>query len=274
MSKNIIQLIDVVTKLRDKTKGCPWDLEQDMASLVPYTVEELHELIHAIANHDQDNILEELGDLLFHIVFYSHIAQEQGSFGFEDVIETVTEKLIRRHPHVFNNPKNIRYTEKELREQWQQIKKHEKQSRQTKEIKDVSGSSQATSSTAVKMFNSLKGIPALAQSIEIQNLVASEGFDWPNIQPVFDKVREELLEIEQAISEGNKQHIEEEIGDLLFAVTNLCRHAMVDPELTLQKANLKFQKRYAAMAEHLSNRGLILEDASLEQMEASWSLIK
>jgi nucleoside triphosphate diphosphatase len=268
MTHSINHLIDIVGRLRDKVSGCPWDLEQDMSSLIPFTVEELHELIHAIANCDQDNIQEELGDLLFHIVFYCQVAQEQGAFSFDDVTNIVSKKLIRRHPHVFKNPNNIRYSDQELREQWLIIKQYEK------ELAPQVVSDLNSNSTAVNKFGSLKSLPALAQSIEIQDLVADEGFDWPDIRPVFDKVREELVEIEQAISEGNKQQIEEEIGDLLFAVTNLCRHAKVNPELTLQKANVKFEKRYAKMVEHLDGNGLELQDASLSQMEASWQAIK
>jgi nucleoside triphosphate diphosphatase len=268
MTKKINQLIDVVTQLRNKKTGCPWDLEQDMASLVPFTVEELHELIHAIANRDQDNIKEELGDLLFHIVFYCQIAEEQGAFSLDDTINTAVEKLIRRHPHVFNNPHNIRFSAQELREQWQLIKQDEK--RQSSSIPSL----KEQYSIAATQFDSIESLPALAQSIEIQELVAREGFDWPDINPVFDKVREELVEIEHAIAEGNKQHVEEEIGDLLFAVTNLCRHALVNPELTLQKANVKFKNRYVKMAEHVTLKGVKLEDATLEQMEASWKAIK
>ncbi|MCV2403832.1 nucleoside triphosphate pyrophosphohydrolase [Marinomonas sp. C2222] len=270
MNESLAKLQYVMTCLRDPEFGCNWDKKQTFNTIAPYTLEEAYEVIDAIEKGDSEHLKEELGDLLFQIVFYAQMAQEEKRFTFEDVAAGITEKMLRRHPHVFpdgdinrfGEPNNL--TEEQIAEQWQVIKAQEKvQREQTKKTTDASVLAEIPSS-----------MPALMQAVKIQKEVAKYGFDWPTIAPVFAKVREELDELEEAIKEQSTTHIEEEMGDILFAVSNLSRHLAVSPDIALNKTNLKFRRRFARVESLANQHGRELKDCSLDELDRYWEQAK
>jgi ATP diphosphatase len=258
------KLLWVMDQLRDPEKGCPWDLEQDFRSIVPYTLEEAYEVADAIENGTMDDIKSELGDLLFQIVFYARLAKEQAAFDLEGIARSATQKLIRRHPHVFDrNNHNGVIDQSSLNAQWEEIKKLERQ--------------QETESIDSSVFAGVtNGLAPLTKALKLQKRCASVGFDWPDFPPVIDKIHEEIDEVlvELNAKPTNQALIEEEVGDLLFAVVNLARHAKVDPETALRKANQKFEQRFRQVEEQLNLDFGSVENCDLEQMENAWQQVK
>lgn len=251
------RLIWVMEQLRDPQAGCPWDLQQDFRSIVPYTIEETYELVDAIESGLSENIKDELGDLLFQIVFYAKLGDEKQWFDFEAVANGISEKLIRRHPHVFDRQMNL--SSEQLSLNWEKIKQEER---------DKKGKIDDNSILA----NITRGLPPLVKATKLQKRCAKAGFDWSNVNDVADKISEELNEVlaELAEEEKDQSAIEEEMGDLLFAVTNLSRHLNVDPERALRIANYKFEKRFRYIEDKLAEAGKSLEESQLDEMESLW----
>jgi ATP diphosphatase len=248
-------------QLRDPETGCPWDQKQNFASIVPHTIEETYEVADAIFSGNMADIKDELGDLLFQIVFYAQLAKEQGDFDFEQIAQAISDKLVRRHPHVFQTTELK--TDDELNLQWEKIKQQER---------DLAGKANDSSILA----NIPEGMTPLLRAQKIQKKCAAVGFDWSELPPVVDKIYEEIAEVmaEVNASEPDQQAVEEEIGDLLFAVVNLARHTSVNAETALIKANRKFEKRFRQVEQVMEKKGLSMQAASLQQMEAAWQHIK
>lgn len=268
-SRDIASLIEIMAALRTPGSGCPWDLEQDFASIAPYTVEEAYEVADAIARGDLLDLKDELGDLLLQVVFHARMAQEQGSFAFADVVEAITSKLIRRHPHVFGAARDL--SPAEVKALWGKIKAQEKADK-----------ARARAEAGLPEQSDAKGVlagvptalPALTRAWKLQAKASTVGFDWNNARLVLDKIREETGEIEEALAEGDKAAISEEIGDLLFVVANLARHVDADPEACLAAANTKFERRLAGIEAALAAQGRKPDAASLEELEALWQAVK
>ena len=267
-----------MAQLRDPDTGCLWDIKQTFSSIIPHTIEETYEVADAIFSGDMQYIKNELGDLLFHIVFYAQLGTEQGEFDFEDIAKAVSDKLIRRHPQVFDvshiidamdhkkkglKPENEHNTPDELNNQWEQIKAQERASKN--EALDTS-----------TLANIPQGMTPLLRAQKIQRKCSKVGFDWTELPPVVDKIYEEIAEVlaEVNASEPDQQAVEEEIGDLLFAVVNLARHTSVNAETALIKANRKFEKRFRQVEQVIEKQGLSMESANHRQMEAAWQQIK
>ncbi len=254
-------LLAIMARLRDPEDGCPWDLKQDFASLVPYTLEEAYEVADAIERNDLEDLRSELGDLLLQVVFHSQIAEEKGLFDFEQVAEAISNKLIRRHPHVFEN---VQYADDEARQKaWDDAKEQERmQKHQEADNKE---------SVLTGVANNL---PALMHCEKIQNKAARHGFDWQHVSPVFDKVEEELEEVREAWQAEDQQHVEEEVGDLLLVVVNLARHLNVNPEMALKQATAKFSKRFNYIEQQVAQSGKVLLDCELAELDAFWDEAK
>ncbi len=242
--------------LRNPKGGCPWDLKQDYQSIVPFTIEEVYEVADAIERQDYSDLRDELGDLLFQVVFYAQLASEDGYFDLDDVIFSICEKLERRHPHVFKQ--QSKKTEEQAAMTWENIKAQERQSK--------------SKDSSISLVDDIpRVLPELKRANKIQSRVAKHGFDWPDVSQVWQKLEEESLEIKQAVEAGDQQHIEEELGDLLFVCVNLARHYQVDADTALRKANNKFCRRFKYL-ESLAEKPI--SDYSLEQLEAFWQASK
>ncbi|KXS35713.1 MULTISPECIES: nucleoside triphosphate pyrophosphohydrolase [Idiomarina] len=247
-------LKQVMQQLRDKQHGCPWDLKQTFESLLPYTIEETYEVVDAINGGDRAAMKDELGDLLFQVVFYAQLGEEEGSFDFEAIAQHTADKLIRRHPHVFEQTDGA-LSDAEIKQQWEAIKQQERKSQQAETVfKDIPSQ-----------------LPSVLKAAKLQKRAASVGFDWTEEEPIYAKVYEEIDEVRTA---ENDDHLEEEIGDLLFAVINLARHKQVNPERALQRANNKFVQRFQAIEAMLSAREQAADELSLDQLEALWQEVK
>ncbi|MBA1157373.1 nucleoside triphosphate pyrophosphohydrolase [Microvirga mediterraneensis] len=268
-SKDITRLIEIMAALRTPGTGCPWDIEQDFASIAPYTLEEAYEVVDAIERGDLADLRDELGDLLLQVVFHARMAEEQGAFAFPDVVEAITRKLIRRHPHVFGDIKDL--SPEEVKNLWDTIKAEEKAERRA--ARETMGHMPEPHEAGL-----LGGIPttlpALTRAQKLTAKAAKVGFDWPEAVQVIDKIHEELEEVKEASSSGQKDRIEDEIGDLLFSVTNLARHFGIDPERALRRTNAKFERRFKAIETALGERDRSLDEASLEEMEELWVAAK
>ena len=261
-------LLHLMARLRDPQHGCPWDLQQNYASIVPHTLEEAYEVADAIESGDFDHLPGELGDLLFQVVYYSQLAKEEGRFDFSTVIDAITRKLIRRHPHVFpdgdlyGSPELPRLDEAAIKQRWEEIKAEER----------------AEKAAAPEQLSLLDDVPssppALSRAAKLQKRAAQVGFDWPEALPVVDKVREELGEVLEAMSENDPEAIAEELGDLLFVVVNLARHLKVDPENALRAANGKFERRFRFIEQALREAGRPIESCDLEALDALWGAAK
>jgi MazG family protein len=252
--KQLARLRAIMHRLRSPG-GCPWDAEQTHASLVPNLIEEAYETVDTIQRGDHEHLKEELGDLLLQVVFHSELAEEAGRFTFDDVARGISEKLVRRHPHVFA-ASDAASSEAVLR-QWDQIKRAEKGHEERPFLHDVG-----------------KGLPALLRAAKLQKKAAKVGFDWPDEAGVIAKIREELGELEDSMAAGDSAAIEEELGDLLFSVVNLARFRKVDPEVLMAAANAKFERRFAAMEHDLKSQGISLEAATPDRMETAWEAAK
>ncbi len=256
----LARLTHIMARLRDPQTGCPWDVAQTMSSLTRYTIEEAYEVADAIAKGDPDEICDELGDLLFQVVFYSQIADEDGEFSLQDVAWAICEKLIRRHPHVFAGEEAP--DEAGLNAQWEAIKAQEKQSKDTQ--------------SRLLLDDVPSGLPALKLAHKMQKRCASVGFDWSDVKPVLAKVREEIDEIEAELiaAEKSQAAIEEEIGDALFAMVNLARHCKVDADTALRQASHKFSRRFNAVETLAIQNKQPLHAMTLQEMEALWQQVK
>ncbi|WP_339879197.1 nucleoside triphosphate pyrophosphohydrolase [Pseudidiomarina gelatinasegens] len=255
----VAALLEVMRRLRDPSGGCPWDLKQTMTSLIPYTIEEAYEVAAAITEGDVADIKDELGDLLFQVVFYAQLSEESAQFSFDDVAQQTADKLIRRHPHVFGD--STTQTDEEIKAQWEQIKAEER----------------ANKGGEDSVFHGIPdNLPSILMALKLQKRAANVGFDWDTIAPVLAKIREEIEEVEAelACKERDQQALEAEIGDVLFAVVNLARHAQVNPEHALRRTNLKFKQRFQAIEKRLNISKQRPEDLSLEELEAHWQAVK
>jgi ATP diphosphatase len=260
-SRDIQRLIEIMAALRTPGTGCPWDLQQDFASIAPYTIEEAYEVADAIARGDRDDLRDELGDLLLQVVFHARMAQEQGTFEFADVVQSITEKLLRRHPHVFGAAGD--FTAKGVEGLWERIKNEERAQKTTRR----SGPGGALAGVPV-------ALPALTRALKLQGKAGAVGFDWNDPLAVLAKIREEADEIEADLARGNRDAAAAEIGDLLFAMVNLARHLDADPEAMLRASNRKFEQRFAAIERALAARGKTPQQATLEEMDALWNEAK
>jgi ATP diphosphatase len=265
-SRDISRLIEIMAALRTPKSGCPWDLEQDFASIAPYTIEEAYELAEAIERGDYADLADELGDLLLQVVFHARMAQEKNLFEFGDVVEAITKKLIRRHPHVFGDTRDL--SPDQVKQLWGKIKAQEKAERALRRGPDAPPEENGL------LSNIPHALPGLTRAVKLQSKASSIGFDWNDARLVLDKIKEEIAECEEALAAGNSAHIREEMGDLLFAVANLARHVDVDPEDSLRATNAKFERRFAYIERKLEQSGRALQDASLEEMDALWNEAK
>lgn len=254
---DIHDLISVMARLRDPEGGCPWDREQDFATIAPYTIEEAYEVADAITRGDMADLRDELGDLLFQVVFHARMAEEAGEFAFTDVVAAIVEKMIRRHPHVFAD---------------EEVADAEAQTRAWEELK--AGERRQKGPNHSLLDGVTLGLPALSRAQKLQKRAARAGFDWPDVGGVLDKISEELDEVRAEIRAGDQVALQGEIGDLLFACVNLARYAGVDPETSLKMTNEKFERRFRYIEEALSSEGTALEQCSLEEMEALWNEAK
>ena len=258
MSQNIEKLLSIMAQLRDPDSGCPWDLEQTYQSLTRYTLEEAYEVIDVIEHNDIDELPGELGDLLFQVVFYSQLGKEQNKFDFSDVVDAISEKLIRRHPHVFAD-KQVANAEEQTKA-WEKHKAEErKQKLNDEKHYHLDGVSNA--------------LPALTRAIKLQKRAAQVNFDWPDSDGVVEKIHEELNELQQAQHVNDKQNIAEELGDILFSCVNLVRHLGEDPETVLRSCNNRFEQRFRHMENDLESKGGI-KNVSRDRLEIAWQQAK
>jgi MazG family protein len=257
------ELLAVMARLRDPETGCPWDVKQSFDTIAPYTIEEAYEVADAIARNDVDGLKDELGDLLLQVVYHAQMASEDQRFQFADVVDAITRKMIRRHPHVFEDPS--RREEFMSTDLWDRIKAEEKAAR-------------GHDAAAASVVDDVPvGLPALTRAVKLQKRMAKVGFDWPSLAPVLAKVDEELDELKAVIGEPGEQsnaRVAEELGDLLFVMANVARHLGVDPEAALRAANAKVVRRFQCIEAALAEDGRSPEDATLEEMDALWDEAK
>jgi nucleoside triphosphate diphosphatase len=259
-SRDIGRLLAIMAALRTPRTGCPWDLAQNFATIAPYTIEEAYEVADAIARGDLNDLTEELGDLLLQVVFHARMAEEQGAFDFGDVVEAITAKLLRRHPHVFGDERSA--TPQAVEGLWERIKAQEKKDK----ARGLAKSDSALDGVPV-------ALPALTRALKLQAKASKVGFDWNDPRAVLRKIREEADEIEAALDD-NEADAAAEVGDLLFAAVNLVRHLRADPEAVLRQTNQKFERRFAAIEAALSAQGRAPENATLAEMDALWDQAK
>jgi ATP diphosphatase len=268
-SRDIQRLIDIMAALRTPNTGCPWDLKQDFATIAPYTIEEAHEVADAIARGDLDDLKDELGDLLLQVAFHARMAQERDAFDFGDVVQSITEKLIRRHPHVFGDTRHL--TPDEVKGLWDRIKAEEKAERARR--RGPQGS-QASQPEAGALAGIPAGLPATIRALKLQQKASKVGFDWNDPRAVLDKIREETSEIELALDNKDHAAAAGEIGDLMFALVNLARHLDVDADAALRATNTKFERRFRSIETALARLGRTPSEATLEEMDALWDQAK
>jgi len=253
------KLLEIMAALRDPQSGCPWDIKQTFQTIIPYTLEEAYEVADAIESGDMQELKSELGDLLFQIVFYAQMAKEQGEFEFNDVVDTVSEKLKRRHPHVFANVDCK--DEATLHEAWENSKATERDKL-------------AEAEKASILDGVAKALPSLKRAQKLQKRAAREGFDWPDIEPVLEKIEEEIQELRHAVQVNNQASIFEETGDILFSCVNLARHLNVDAEESLRGCNQKFEQRFAYIESVLNKSGRAFKSCTIEELEILWQEAK
>ncbi|MEA2858027.1 MAG: nucleoside triphosphate diphosphatase [Methylobacteriaceae bacterium] len=258
-SRDIARLLEIMAALRTPETGCPWDLQQDFASIAPYTIEEAYEVADAIERGDFNHLKDELGDLLLQVVFHARMAEERGAFDFGAVVEAITSKLLRRHPHVFGDLG--RHSAAEVEGLWARIKAEEREARGAAPAQGV-------------LANVPVALPALTRALKLQEKASSVGFDWNDPRAVLAKIREEADEIERALANSDKHEVASEIGDLLFAAVNLARHADADPEAVLRRTNAKFERRFRFIEAQLAAIGRNPAESSLEEMDRLWDAAK
>ena len=269
-TSGIQRLLEIMVRLRDPQGGCPWDAQQTFASIAPYTIEEAYEVADAIDRGDFDDLRDELGDLLLQVVFHARMAEEAGYFAFADVVVAICEKMQRRHPHVFAGS-TVENAEVQTRE-WEQHKRRERAARA-----GVDGGEHADSSALAGIA---RGLPEWQRALKLQQRAATVGFDWPDVNPVFDKLHEELDEVRVELrarttdATANHERIEDEIGDVLFVCANLARHAKVDPGAALRRANAKFERRFRRMEQLATDDGVQLPELSLQAQDGYWNRAK
>ena len=251
------RLIAIMAALRDPATGCPWDIEQDFASIAPYTIEEAYEVADAIEREAWGELPGELGDLLLQVVFHAQMASEAGMFGFADVARAISDKLVSRHPHVFGDENRDKSAAQQVKD-WEAIKAAERAAKAERGVLD-----------GVAM-----GLPALTRAVKLQNRAARVGFDWPATDQVLDKLREETAELVAARDSGDRAHMAEELGDLMFVMANLARHLDIDPEEALRAANAKFTRRFRSIETALAADGRTPQQSTLEEMDALWDAAK
>lgn len=253
---NLYRLLSIMQRLRDPEHGCPWDRQQSFASIVPYTIEEVYEVVDAIDRQDFSQLKDELGDLLLQIVYYAQMAREQNLFNFDDVVKNISDKLVRRHPHVFDEQHESNITS------WEEIKQIEREEKPKHKSKSL-------------LDDIPIAMPQLFRAKKIQKRVATVGFDWQEAKEVLNKVEEELIELKEVFETQVQQYrLEEELGDLLFSVVNLSRHLKINAEEALRKSNNKFIQRFQYLENQLTLEGKELNDCSLEELEAIWKEAK
>ena len=254
MSDSINRLLNIMSRLRDPQTGCPWDLKQSYATIVPYTLEEAYEVADAIARESFDELKDELGDLLFQVVFYAQIAKEEGRFEFDDCVAAICNKLERRHPHVFGE---LTADDADtVLKNWEALKSNERKDAGQHSVLD----------------NIPQAMPALSRAYKLQKRCANVGFDWPTVEGCWDKVKEEIIEVEQ--TETGSEELAEELGDLMFALVNVVRKHKLDPEAVLRAANSKFEKRFRAVEQALAEQGKTPEQSDLAEMDTLWNQVK
>ncbi|MCL2713176.1 MAG: nucleoside triphosphate pyrophosphohydrolase [Alphaproteobacteria bacterium] len=264
-SRDITRLIEIMAALRTPETGCSWDLRQNFATIAPYTIEEAYEVAEAISRGDLVDLCEELGDLLLQVVFHARMAEEQGAFSFGDVVEKITTKMIRRHPHVFARDGKVKA--EDVREAWERIKAEEKAERTAR--------GPAGPDTDSSILAGIKpGQPALTRAMELQRKASTVGFDWNDPRAVLQKIREETDEVEAALDRNDAAELAAETGDILFALVNLARHVGADPETALRLTNAKFERRFAYIERALEAQGRVLTEATLAEMDALWNEAK
>lgn len=255
--KAIDQLLDIMRRLRDPDGGCPWDVAQTFATIAPYTVEEAYEVADAIDREDKPDLCNELGDLLFQVVFHARMAEEEGSFNFSDVVHSICDKLTRRHPHVFAGHD---VSPDQLSAQWEAFKQAERKQK---------------SDTAGILDDIPNGMPALTRAEKLQKRAARVGFDWPDVQPVIEKIHEEMDELKEELKPPqNKARIAQEMGDVLFSCVNLARYLDVDPEWALRSANQRFKARFGHIEQQLRTENRCVSDAELDELDELWQQAK
>ena len=264
-SRDMTDLLAIMAALRDKNTGCAWDIAQDFATIAPYTLEEAHEVMEAVASGDREDLREELGDLLLQVVFHAQMAAEEGSFDFGGVVEAITAKMIRRHPHVFSERRH--WTPAEVKANWARIKHQEKVERAVRRgevVDQPAGILEGVSSA----------LPAAQRAVKLQDKAAKVGFDWPDVMDVISKAEEELAELKEAVRSRNTPHVAEELGDLLFVLANLARWHGLDPDMAMAGANAKFQRRFGLVEHLLHARGKTPQTSDLAEMDALWNEAK
>ncbi|MCA0405702.1 MAG: nucleoside triphosphate pyrophosphohydrolase [Proteobacteria bacterium] len=266
-SRDVSHLLNVMAALRDRQAGCPWDVEQDFASIAPYTIEEAHEVADAIARGDMVDLCEELGDLLLQVVFHAQMGAEAGFFEFGDVVEAITSKLIRRHPHVFGDGQAANPAE--VGEVWARIKAEEKAEKLRKKVE------MGIPAPSPSLLDGVPpSLPALTKALKLQQKASKVGFDWNDPRAVLAKFREEIQELEDAFDKKDASAMKDEMGDMLFVIANLARHADIDPESALEGTNAKFRRRFGHIEARARAEGRSLDDMSLEEMDALWDEAK
>ena len=268
-SQDISRLIEIMAALRNPESGCPWDIEQDFATIAPYTIEEAYEVADAIARGDLDDLRDELGDLLLQVVYHARMAEEAGEFSFGDVVEAITKKMIHRHPHVFGD--ETARSAGMAKGMWEKIKAEEKaEKRKARIARGLDPEEHG------KGF--LDGVPvalpALTRALKLQEKAAQVGFDWSEARPILDKIEEEIGEFREAQDTADPRAVKDELGDLLFALVNLGRHLKIDAESALSGTNEKFRRRFHHVEQALEDFGRTLKDATLEEMEELWQQAK
>ncbi|AZZ93670.1 nucleoside triphosphate pyrophosphohydrolase [Hahella sp. KA22] len=269
-------LLYLMRRLRDPKDGCPWDIKQDFASIVPFTIEETYEVADAIEREDWPHLRDELGDLLFQAVFYSQMAQEKDLFQWPDIVDGVVRKLLRRHPHVFPDgtlesrlAPGETISEEQIKANWERIKQQER------ELKKLGEEQESTASSGV-LADIPNAMPALQRAQKLQKRASLHGFDWPEINPVLDKIHEEIEELRHELAAPvlDQDKLEDELGDVLFCCVNLARFVKADPEAALRRANAKFIRRFSRIESLLQEQGKTLDDASLQEMDLLWDKAK
>ncbi|HUH49890.1 MAG TPA: nucleoside triphosphate pyrophosphohydrolase [Mycoplana sp.] len=267
-SRDIKGLLDIMAALRQPETGCPWDIVQTFETIKPYTIEEAYEVADAIERGDMHDLCDELGDLLLQVVFHARMAEEAGEFAFGDVVDAVTGKMIRRHPHVFD--RSGADTPEAVKRQWDTIKQAERRERAERRAKRG-----LPPQTEPGFLGSVqRSLPALVEALKLQERAAKVGFDWSEPEPILDKIEEEVGELREALRHGDRKKVSDELGDLIFAVVNIGRHTDTDPEMALRGTNAKFRRRFAHIETELQAAGETLEAATLEQMEDLWQAAK